>query len=576
VIENYRGLLGTLVKEYPMLEIAMVHHRNTRGEPIGFADKPYLIELYSDVTKMENWVIRKCVQTGFSEWAIQFSLMRSGWNGRIVSYVLPTYTARDGFVQKRMNPILQEVPAYRERVGGSIADGNSIANGSGSSTPGKKGIDNLRLKRFGRGSMLFLGSNTATDFLEFSADVLIIDEYDHCDMANIAKARDRIRASPYAQMLRIGNPTLPRVGISRLYDESDGRRWFQQCANCKTRQPLDWFLNVIERDDDGTWVPRDRKRWLMHKGSVDKITPDNDIRPVCVKCKTPWERRVDGALWVAERPQNRHMRGYTCSRMDVMSEPMMGLFREWVSVQGNPTMLGTFYTSALGIPFEFEGAKLSSADLEAVCTGDAMDYAGGESYDKMTVVAGVDVGSVLHVTVDIITGYTEAGDPIREARMICTTRTFEEVADILQRYRVTVCVIDSQPEMHKAQELRDWFLENGNCAVWLARFVSQPKAGAQRYGLKLDYASQVANVDRTALMDIAYEDIRTGRRAFPMDSWSVLGWSEQMRAPVRVLDEEKQRVTWVEGNAADHYRLSDTYARLACDLLQGGGSYSAL
>jgi hypothetical protein len=160
--------------------------------------------------------------------------------------------------------------------------------------------------------------------------------------------------------------------------------------------------------------------------------------------------------------------------------------------------------------------------------------------------------------------------------MICTTRTFEEVGDILRRYNVSVCVIDSQPEMHKAQELRDEFLDSGECSVWLARFVQTPKAGSQRYGMKLDYGSQVANVDRTALMDLAYDDIRSGRRSFPEDSWSVLGWSEQMRAPVRVLDEEKQRIVWVEGNAADHYRLSDTYARLACDLLQGGGSYSTI
>jgi hypothetical protein len=46
-----------------------------------------------------------------------------------------------------------------------------------------------------------------------------------------------------------------------------------------------------------------------------------------------------------------------------------------------------------------------------------------------------------------------------------------------------------------------------------------------------------------------------------------------MRAPVRVMDEDKGRITWVEGNAADHYRLSDTYARLAYDLCNIGGSY---
>ncbi len=570
MIDQYRSLLMSLTKTYPMLEIAMVHHRNTRGEPIGFADKPYLVELYADAPKLENWVIRKCVQTGFSEWGIQFSLQRAGWAGRIVAYVLPTYTVRDRFVQQRINPLLVDVPAYKDRTPSSTHSSTNIL------APARRAADNLRLKKFGGGTMMFLGSNTEVDFVEFSADLLIVDEYDKCDLGNIAKARDRVRASPYAQMLRIGNPTMPRVGISRLYDESDGRRWFHRCTHCGERQVLDWFLNVVDRADDGSWIPRDQARWQHHKTNSEKVTTANDLRPICVRCKNPFQRVAEGAIWVPERAENKNMRGYTCSRMDVLSEPMVALFREWVSAQSSPDQLGTFYTSVLGIPYEFEGARLSTTDLEVICVADPIDYAGGPAYQKMTVVAGVDVGSVLHVTVDCITGYTENGEPLRTARLLCTTRTFEEVGDILRRFHVSVCVIDSQPEMHKAQELRDEFMEKGECSVWLARFVQTPKAGSQRYGMKLDYGSQVANVDRTALMDLAYEDIRSGRRSFPEDSWSVLGWSEQMRAPVRVLDEEKQRIVWVAGNAADHYRLSDTYARLACDLLQGGGSYSTL
>jgi hypothetical protein len=572
MIEQYRGLLAEIVKGNPVLEIGVVHHRNLRGEPISFKDMPYLVELYTDATKMENWVIRKCVQTGFSEWGIQFALQRAGWSNRIVAYVLPTYNTRGRFVQQRINPLIQAVPAYRERTSASVKSFVGTSNASV-----KKNTDNLSLKKFnGGGSILFLGSNTDSDFVEFSADLLIIDEYDECDPANLAKARDRLRASPYAQMLRVGNPTLPRVGISRLYDESDGRHWFHKCTHCGYRQPIDWFLNVVRRADDGSWIPRDTKRWQWHKAGTEKVTKGNDIRPVCLKCQKPWDRVAEGSMWVAERPQFKTTRGYTCSRMDVLYEPLVGLYREWLNVQGNPDALGTFHCSVLGIPYEFEGAKLSAGDLEVCCTADPVDYAGGENYKKQTVVAGVDVGSVLHVTIDVIPKVSEEGEPHRQARLICTCRTFEEVADILRRYHVTVCVIDSMPEIHKAQELRDEFLESGECSVWLARFTATPKAGQTKYGMKLDYASQTANVDRTALMDVAYADIRSGRRTFPEDAWSVLGWSEQMRAPVRVMDEDKGRITWVEGNAADHYRLSDTYARLAYDLCNIGGSYMSV
>lgn len=57
--------------------------------------------------------------------------------------------------------------------------------------------------------------------------------------------------------------------------------------------------------------------------------------------------------------------------------------------------------------------------------------------------------------------------------------------------------------------------------------------------------------------------------------FGILGWKEQMEASVRVLDVMGGRVVWTEGNAADHYRLSDIYARMAYDLLQVGGTYSS-
>lgn len=567
MLDKYSGALAAITDDRPLLQIALVHHQNTRAQPMSFVSKPYLVEPYVDGHDLDSWVVRKAVQTGWSEWCIQWALERSGWKGRIVAYVLPTYTVRDRFVQSRIDPLLIGVPAYRERAPGSgFQTAAQIA---------KKAAGNMRLKKFGSGTIMFLGSNTEVDFVEFSADGLIVDEYDKCDAANIAKARDRVRASPYAQMLRLGNPTMPRVGISRLYDESDGRRWFHRCPSCSHRQPLDWFLNFVEHDDDGSWVPRDRERWAGLRGGQVQATPATDLRPVCLRCRKPWNRIPDGSLWVPERPE-RKMRGYTCSRMDVLDESMHALFLEWSSAQADPMALATFYCSVLGVPYEFQGARLSSADLEATLTAPPMDWSGGDHYAKQTVIAGVDVGAVLHVTIDVITGHTEDGTPYRQARYVGAARTFGEVADLLRRYRVTVCVIDAAPELHKAQELRDEFVAEGGCTVWLCRFSSAPKAGAQKYGMKLDYQAQIVNVDRTSVFDVAYEDIRQGRRSFPEDCFGVLGWGEQMKAPVRVVDQERGRVVWTEGNAADHYRLSDVYARVAYDLLQQGGTYGAV
>ena len=94
--------------------------------------------------------------------------------------------------------------------------------------------------------------------------------------------------------------------------------------------------------------------------------------------------------------------------------------------------------------------------------------------------------------------------------------------------------------------------------------------------MQLKYRIQEVRVDRTAVFDVSFADIQERRRTFPADVFTVLGWSDQMRAPVRVLNEDKGRIVWHEGSAADHFRLADVYDRIAYDLLQQGGSYSAL
>lgn len=546
MLEKHGQAISTLAREYPVLGLALGTHRTTRSAPLSFASRPYLVELYAEARELEEAVFCKAVQTGISEWMVQVMFDAAGWRGRIVAYVLPNYKVRNRFVQGRIDGLLTGVAAYRDRCpGGPVGETQA-------------GAANLALKRFGRGALLFLGSETETDFVEFSADLLIVDELDACNQTNIALAHDRLRESPFPQRLFCGNPSMPRTGIARAYDDTDRRRWFHRCGGCGERQPLDFFRNVVERDDAGRWAPRDRR-------------PPGRVRPVCRRCARPFEREAKGGAWVAERRHKR--RGYHMSRLDIISEDLGALVAEWKRAQGDPNLTQAFFNSVLGLPYEFEGARLTVEHLEAASRDQPeTDRDGGDAYVGQIVTAGVDVGAVLHVMVSVVDRDAE-GRPVRASRLVTTCRTFEEVADIFRRYRVDLAVVDAAPELHKAQELRDTFVDEGGTVVWLCRFHPTPRIGAQKYGIRLDYQTQLVQCDRTGVFDASHEDIVSGRRSFPSDVWSVNGWSDQMRAPVRVVDQERARIVWTEGSAADHFRCADVYDRLAADLLDSGGQY---
>lgn len=562
MFDKVRSTIGTLHGMHPLLGMAICTHKNTRGLPLSFRDMPYLVEMYRDFPLLDDICVRKAVQTGVSELCIQLALNKSGWQNRIVAYCLPTYSIRDRFVKNRIDPILLSVPEYREKCPGSMKrDGRSSRSG------------NLKMKKFGEGRIMFLGSNTTGDFVEFSADTLIIDEFDQCDPANLAKAKDRLRASPYPQEVRLGNPTLPRIGISRLYEESDQRRYCFKCDHCGHLQPIDWFKNVVMQDNDGNWVPRDAvKGNALHANKNKRADRANDIRPVCSNCKKFFSRRSDGSRWVAGYP-DRQSRGYTLSRTDVLSDDLWMLYMEWLRVQGDSESLSSFYTSVLGVPFEFSGAKVTHAMLGDAATGNPLDYQGGEFYRERVVTAGVDVGSVINITIS--TNEEINGKVVRVCRWVGAVRSFEAVSEIFRRYHVKVAVVDAAPEMRKAQELRDEFIDSGGCVVYLCRFYPTQRVGTQKYGLKMDYQTQVVTVDRTAVFDATFDDLAEQRRVFPEDVFTVLGWSDQMRSPTRVLDEGRGRIVW-ENTGPDHYRLSDIYDRVAFDLIEMGGSYNVI
>ena len=260
------------------------------------------------------------------------------------------------------------------------------------------------------------------------------------------------------------------------------------------------------------------------------------------------------------------------SRLDILSQGMSELYVEWVLAQGNTSRISTFYTSVLGMPFEYAGARITSEMIHA-CQGQYdLDYAGDDDYEGEVISMGVDVGSLLHVTIS--KSIEKDGETIRQTLLIMTVRRFEELQDLILRFHVNVCVIDAMPETRKSQEIRDWGTSIG-VYVWLCRFFPTPRVGNQKYGRKLNWKDRVVTVDRTQIMDANFDEIRHTKRELPQDVNTILGYHEQMKAPVRVLDEQKSRIIWAEGSAADHFRFADVYDRLAFDLCSMTGTFGS-
>ena len=508
----------------PRVRLALRHHRTTRGGPMTFRRRPYLLPIYLD--RSPERVFKKSVQCGISEFLI-IDAFDSAARGLACLYVMPTQQKRDKFVAHRVTRAINASPHYRRlvRVG-----------------PGR--ANSARLKHFGDGVISFVGSNAENEFVEFPADLVIIDEVDRCNLNNLPLARDRLAASPHKLIAYASTPTHAEVGVAARYDESDAREWHVTCEHCGHRQPLDFFVNVARRTGNDEYELIDRE-W---DGRAEAC---RDVRVFCADCARPVDRLGEGE-WVARYPA-RPVAGYHISQLFVPTVSVARLWADWGRALRNEWERQRFYNSLLGEPYAAGSTGLTADELLAC----ADDYALPPRAERCTM--GVDVGEWLHVRIS-----DRPRPGVRRAVFIGKVKTLDRLDGLLDRYDVRCCVIDAQPE---AMLVRKWQARHEPGRIWRCLYTDDDVRRPRK-----DAREGIVRVGRTASLDDSLEDILMRRNVLPRNARTLDhgDYVAQMTAPRRQTVETPtggRRTVWTRG-AADHHRHADNYDKIASALRQ--------
>lgn len=467
-------------------------------------------DLYLD--KSDYIVVKKSTQCGVSEWLliIVFMNMKNGIN---IFYVLPTDILKNRFVHNRYDRSVEFTRYYQQFL--HSEDFQRSAS--------------VSLKHFGRGSTAFVGSNSAVPFTEFPADWLIIDELDRCDQKNIEMGIERMSASQNRRQIKVSNPTISNFGIDVEYKDSDRKIWTNSCDLCGHEFQQDFFVNVLDEVGDDTYVVIDRD----YDGS-------NSIRAICRKCGQPYDRFALGT-WIPERPHAHS--GYHISKMFAGTVTMNEMVDRFNKGLTNDTIMQRFYNADLGLAYVAKGSKIDTLMLDE-CIHDYLMPTGLKSG---IAIMGADVGKkeiFVRINEVLVNGKLRAV-------YIGIVHDEPEVAELYRRYRVRVGVIDAGPEyrmsIRLSKKLKGMFV----C------YFGGEKTEA------VVYEKKEITVPRTPSLDAVKEMIMLKNLALPANARSIPDYYDQMTASTRVFDEEKERYTWDEGNAADHFFLAECYCLLA-------------
>ena len=469
--------------------------------PLDFARWPFQRELYEQGFDDKEVVVMKGTQLGMSAWLVRWALCWADMHGARVLYLFPRERQLLDFSDGRIKPLI--LGEYlRTRV-----------------PPAS--VMNKTLKSVGLGICYFRGSEAEAGLESIDADALCLDEHDLLVQAHIPIAERRVGGQDSLGLIRrVGFPTISQHGIHKEWTKTDQRKWTVRCEFCGAWQSLSWPENIdLDRGDR-----------------------------VCSQCRRG-PLNVAVGEWVATYP-DRDVRGYHVTKLMLPEQSVIPTLIK-ASQEQVAYRRQVFYNRDLGEPWEAEGARLTPAMIAATQRAYIQEHA---YTGANPVMMGVDVASTRALNVWIS---EQTDDTQGRALHIGLVDSFEDLAKLMDRFRVNMAAIDHLPEGRLAAAFANRFAGR----VFIVNYATE----TQKDVLTVDDIQRRASVRRTEAIDAAQERIRAQREYLPQDLPE--GFVAQMCSNVRSVEQNevgKVKVLY-RADGPDDYMQALSYALVASE-----------
>jgi hypothetical protein len=475
-------------------------------KPFSFAGHEYLRDIYNETSR--HVVLSKAAQIGGTTWAI-LKAIHACLNGLHCVYFFPTRTDVLDFSKSRVGPLLSDNPFLARKM---------------------TDTDTAGLKRIGDAYLYLRGMQSKVGMKSVPADLLVFDELDEATPDARAMALERVSHSDFKRLIELSNPSLPNYGIDEQYERSDQRHWTMKCPHCN-------HWTALEREFP---IKLGQEVLVIRQG------PDGYYR-ACPKCSR--ELDVDQGEWIADYP-DRPIRGYRISQL-FSSKVDPGEILEEYRTTRYPDR---FYNLKIGIPWADLERRLDVPTVLALCRPNDQPHPPIGGFR----VLGVDTGKQLHAVVIQTHGYSK--EPCHVVHLqVCNT--FDELDEMMHRFKINCCVIDGLPETHATRDFArryEW-----DQAVFL-NFFNDNQKGFARW----DRDNYKVEVNRTEALDSSRAIVRKVGVTLPLQSAIVEEFARHMASDAKILEEDEEtgskKFRYVK-TGTNHFSLAFTYSLMALE-----------
>lgn len=501
------------------------------GRHFSLEGREYVIQVIRD--NSPEIVCPKAAQMSYTVSAITKSLHNVVVRKLNGLYLLPIKTGSVGFVQSRVDPMIDSNPVLASNFG-------SVDN-----RLQKQTIDKLNL--------YIRGTNIKTELQEIPVDFEIWDEYDRMVMDNMPDARHRMDGSKWKRLWKLSTPTVEGHGVyaEDEWEQSDQHRWEIPCPGCGRFQSLNF------NDPD------------LDYNNLKLGDSAGDCAVECAFCKREisdqerWTLNSEGR-WTPMNLGGR-IRGYYINQFNSPTQSLYEIMADFFGGQTEIRKLRAFYQQNMGKPFTAKGDRFTPELLDK-CR--KRGYMGG-GIPPEPLAVGIDVGTNIHLW-----AYTfNRGNPMLwGVKLFSGNDKWEKLTAYLGNLSSWRGVIDAHPEKSKARELAMKF--HGHLWLGFEQDRDQQAEIANFDPVRTGNVSEV-KIDRTLAFDEVINDFIDGKVSLPYDARELgenmplkdyNGVYHQMIQMVRLEQEDtKGRLVarWVKNKNADHWHHACMFAKIA-------------
>lgn len=448
--------------------------RNEKGLPIKLGKDSnhfFLRDLYDD--KSEKIAVRKPSQAGLSIWLNLTEIHAGRFWGINQIHTLPTAHDVQVFVPDKVNQLIRVNPSIREGIP-------------------EKEVDAISQKQFGKAFLYFKGTVSKRETFMLTSDRNDYDEVDRSNIQEIANYSSRLEGASSLGLERwISTPTMPGLGIDRVWEMSDQKHWRFKCSKCKTEQHMEWPKNIDMRNE------------VYICSKCGKELNPNDIR------NGKWEARFPG----------RGISGYWISQMFcpwITPRNLIEMYKD--CEEGvNEMSLEYFNNHKLGLPYISTESQIPAVLI----------------YKNLVNTDHLEINSVMGVDVQLRELYAIVGNEEGVYGMLVIKNDerynetegkegkgkWDRLSEIMQVYDVRYCVIDGGFTPNEVVK----FARKHEGKVYVNWYKEDPqKLQTIRFGEDAQFTERVKEVDmdikiltdRNRIIDEMLEDLKKGRIRF--------------------------------------------------------------